>query len=60
VQKQDLEPVRALLQQALTINLDVKPGVGGWSPVMQRRAQMAPVAHHDQLFLRSVRPGTRS
>jgi predicted anti-sigma-YlaC factor YlaD len=52
VQKQDLKQFEALLQQALTINLDVKPECRLVNLVMQRRAKWL-LSRTDQLFLRS-------
>jgi predicted anti-sigma-YlaC factor YlaD len=50
VQKQDLKQFEALLQQALTINLDVKPECRLVNLVMQRRAKWL-LSRTDQLFL---------
>jgi predicted anti-sigma-YlaC factor YlaD len=52
VQKQDLKQFEALLQQALTINLDVKPECRLVNLVMQRRAKWL-LSRTDQLFLRA-------
>jgi len=52
VQKQDLKQFEALLQQALTINLEVKPEWRLANLVMQRRAKWL-LSRTDQLFLRS-------
>jgi predicted anti-sigma-YlaC factor YlaD len=52
VQKQDLKQFEALLQQALTINLEVKPECRLVNLVMQRRAKWL-LSRTDQLFLRS-------
>jgi predicted anti-sigma-YlaC factor YlaD len=52
VQKQDLKQFEALLQQALTINLDVKPEWRLANLVMQRRAKWL-LSRTDQLFLRA-------
>jgi predicted anti-sigma-YlaC factor YlaD len=52
VQKQDLKQFEALLQQALTLNPDVKPDWRLANLVMQRRAKWL-LSRTDQLFLRS-------
>ncbi len=52
VQKQDLKQFEALLQQALTINPDVKPENRLANLVMQRRAKWL-LSRTDELFLRS-------
>ena len=52
VQKQDLKQFEALLQQALTISLEVKPECRLVNLVMQRRAKWL-LSRTDQLFLRS-------
>jgi len=52
VQKQDLKQFQALLQQALTINPDVKPENRLANLVMQRRAKWL-LSRTDELFLRS-------
>jgi predicted anti-sigma-YlaC factor YlaD len=52
VQKQDLKQFEALLQQALTINLDVNPECRLVNLVMQRRAKWL-LSRTDQLFLRA-------
>ena len=52
VQKQDLKQFDALLQQALTINVDVRPEWRLVNLVMQRRAKWLQ-SRSDQLFLRS-------
>ena len=52
VQKQDLKQFEALLQQALTINLEVKPECRLVNLVMQRRAKWL-LSRTDQLFLRA-------
>jgi predicted anti-sigma-YlaC factor YlaD len=52
VQKQDLKQFEAVLQQALTINVDVKPEWRLANLVMQRRAKWL-LSRTDQLFLRS-------
>jgi predicted anti-sigma-YlaC factor YlaD len=56
VQKQDLKQFEALLQQALTINLDVKPECRLVNLVMQRRAKWL-LSRTDQLFLRASPAG---
>ena len=58
VQKQDLKQFEALLQQALTINLDVKPECRLVNLVMQRRAKWL-LSRTDQLFLRARILGMR-
>jgi hypothetical protein len=52
VQKQDLKQFEASLQQALSLNLDVKPEWRLVNLVMQRRAKWL-LSRTDQLFLRS-------
>jgi predicted anti-sigma-YlaC factor YlaD len=52
VQKQDLKQFEAMLQQALSLNLDVKPEWRLVNLVMQRRAKWL-LSRTDQLFLRS-------
>ena len=52
VQKQDLKQFETLLQQALTINVDVKPKCRLVNLVMQRRAKWL-LSCTDQLFLRA-------
>jgi predicted anti-sigma-YlaC factor YlaD len=52
VQKQDLKQFDALLQQALALNVDVKPEWRLANLVMQRRAKWLS-SRTDQLFLRS-------
>jgi predicted anti-sigma-YlaC factor YlaD len=52
VQKQDLKLFEASLQQALSLNLDVKPEWRLVNLVMQRRAKWL-LSRTDQLFLRS-------
>ena len=58
VQKQDLKQFEALLQQALTINLEVKPEWRLVNLVMQRRAKWL-LSRTDQLFLRSSPAGNK-
>ena len=52
VQKQDQKEFETLLQQALTINVDVKPECRLVNLVMQRRAKWL-LSRTDQLFLRA-------
>ncbi len=52
VQKQDLKQFETLLQQALTLNPDVKPEWRLANLVMQRRAKWL-LSRTDQLFLRA-------
>jgi predicted anti-sigma-YlaC factor YlaD len=58
VQKQDLKQFEAALQQALSLNLEVKPEWRLVNLVMQRRAKWL-LSRTDQLFLRSAPPASK-
>jgi len=58
VQKQDQKQFETLLQQALTINVDIKPEWRLANLVMQRRARWL-LSRQDQLFLRPSPAGNK-